>query len=596
MLYKLDNRIRLSIENGIKENYRTLFVVVGNKAQDQIVTLHQLLGQARIESRPSVLWCFHEKLAFSNNRQKKKKQIENRIRTLGKTSMNKNSSFETFISSTNIRYCYYGETEKILGETFGMLILQDFHHLTPNVLARTIETIEGGGLIVLLMNEVDELKNSMKMNGGNRYKYRLICSMLKDCPSSLVLSDRLNVIEHRFTKNEKEMKKELSLLSSKSKKEEEELLLKNFIDKVSVGDLLNKIVKQSKTMDQGKCLMKLIGLLKGNIDPYVITLTAGRGRGKSALLGLLIGVAIQIGFSNIYVTAPSISNVRILFEFILKSFDQLNLEEHVDYELLTDPNLKEEDDGNGKKVITQINIFRNPQQKQIVQFLPPNQHEKISATSELLIIDEAAAIPITLTQQLLKNKCIRILSSTTDGYEGTGRVLSQKLFTQLTDTTTKGNLIHFKLNKSIRFADDDPIEKWLNNVLCLNSGIMKKYDNDVIPVAPHQCELYEINRDLLFSYVKEAEGFLQCLMNIYVSAHYKNTPNDLQMLGDNENQILFALCSPSTEKSNGLPHIYTVIQAGIEGDLNANDVEQSFNIGNRESGNLIPWLIAQQVS
>jgi N-acetyltransferase 10 len=31
-----------------------------------------------------------------------------------------------FISATDIRYCYYSETQKILGSTYGMLVLQDF--------------------------------------------------------------------------------------------------------------------------------------------------------------------------------------------------------------------------------------------------------------------------------------------------------------------------------------------------------------------------------------------------------------------------------------------------------------------------------------
>ena len=34
--------------------------------------------------------------------------------------------FEMFISATDIRYCYYSETQKILGSTYGMLVLQDF--------------------------------------------------------------------------------------------------------------------------------------------------------------------------------------------------------------------------------------------------------------------------------------------------------------------------------------------------------------------------------------------------------------------------------------------------------------------------------------
>ena len=32
--------------------------------------------------------------------------------------------FSVFVASTEIRYCYYAETEKVLGNTFGMCVLQ----------------------------------------------------------------------------------------------------------------------------------------------------------------------------------------------------------------------------------------------------------------------------------------------------------------------------------------------------------------------------------------------------------------------------------------------------------------------------------------
>lgn len=32
--------------------------------------------------------------------------------------------FSLFVASTSIRYCYYSDTHKILGNTFGMCVLQ----------------------------------------------------------------------------------------------------------------------------------------------------------------------------------------------------------------------------------------------------------------------------------------------------------------------------------------------------------------------------------------------------------------------------------------------------------------------------------------
>lgn len=82
--------------------------------------------------------------------------------------------FELFLSATDIRWCYYSETHKVLGRTYGMCVLQDFEALTPNLLARTIETVEGGGIIVLLLRSVKSLKQlyTMSMVSGRRGHFR----------------------------------------------------------------------------------------------------------------------------------------------------------------------------------------------------------------------------------------------------------------------------------------------------------------------------------------------------------------------------------------------------------------------------------------
>lgn len=38
-----------------------------------------------------------------------------------------------------------------------MAVLQDFEALTPNLLARAVETVEGGGLVVLLLSRLQSL-------------------------------------------------------------------------------------------------------------------------------------------------------------------------------------------------------------------------------------------------------------------------------------------------------------------------------------------------------------------------------------------------------------------------------------------------------
>jgi N-acetyltransferase 10 len=44
-----------------------------------------------------------------------------------------------------------------------MCVLQDFEAITPNTLARTIETVEGGGVVVLLLKTMSSLKQLYTM-------------------------------------------------------------------------------------------------------------------------------------------------------------------------------------------------------------------------------------------------------------------------------------------------------------------------------------------------------------------------------------------------------------------------------------------------
>lgn len=62
-------------------------------------------------------------VVFSSHRQKRMKQMKQKMKQ-GKANVNEDDPFELFILSTNIRYCYYAETQKILGNTYGVCILQ----------------------------------------------------------------------------------------------------------------------------------------------------------------------------------------------------------------------------------------------------------------------------------------------------------------------------------------------------------------------------------------------------------------------------------------------------------------------------------------
>lgn len=65
MRKQLDPRIPALINNGVKSNHRSFFVMVGDRGRDQVVNLHFLLSQARVTARPNVLWCYKKELGFT---------------------------------------------------------------------------------------------------------------------------------------------------------------------------------------------------------------------------------------------------------------------------------------------------------------------------------------------------------------------------------------------------------------------------------------------------------------------------------------------------------------------------------------------------
>jgi N-acetyltransferase 10 len=74
--------------------------------------------------------------------------------------------------------------------------------------------------------------------------------------------------------------------------------------------------------------MQIVDTISEKTLKTTVSLTAGRGRGKSAALGISIASAIVYGYSNIFVTAPTPENLKSVFEFIFRGLDALNYKEH----------------------------------------------------------------------------------------------------------------------------------------------------------------------------------------------------------------------------------------------------------------------------
>lgn len=171
----------------------------------------------------------------------------------------------------------------------------------------------------------------------------------------------------------------------------------------------------------------------------------------------------------------------------------------------------------------------------MLQYIHPTDVHKLSQ-AELLVIDEAAAIPLPYVKAMLGPYLV-FLASTINGwvewfrvwienemfsletstylifihrYEGTGRSLSLKLLQQLRTQTTGSNkhdksvkagndnqtvgrqLHELTLEESIRYKPGDSVEQWLTELLCLDAMTHAPILSGCPP--PDTCQLYYINR------------------------------------------------------------------------------------------------------
>lgn len=92
------------------------------------------------------------------------------------------------------------------------------------------------------------------------------------------------------------------------------------------------LIRQCRTVDQAHVLLHCLDLLRSAKATH-LAVTASRGRGKSAALGLAIAGALALGFPAIAVTAPHPAAVRTLFEFVGRGLTALGFREHADYEM-----------------------------------------------------------------------------------------------------------------------------------------------------------------------------------------------------------------------------------------------------------------------
>jgi len=273
-----------------------------------------------------------------------------------------------------------------------------------------------------------------------------------------------------------------------------------------------------------------------------LVITANRGRGKSATLGIAAGQLVKEKNKKIIITAPRKSNLNVFFQYVKR---QTN------------------DD------------------KQI-SFVPPDRLIKEKKNADLVIIDEAGAIPVQILEKIINTYNRMVFSTTTDGYEGNGQGFKirfqnklKKHFPQSPSAT---------LNNPMRWASGDPLETALNKAFMLSFEKDKSEDNS--PPRIDNTHYQFVPKSKLLS----DEKLLKQIYTLLVEAHYQTRPSDLQrILTDTSMQVFIAFNKEQDKK------VIATALVCVEGKLNEEDSIQIEKGQKRLAGHLLPQsLMAYQ--
>lgn len=281
-----------------------------------------------------------------------------------------------------------------------------------------------------------------------------------------------------------------------------------------------------------------------------LVLTADRGRGKSAALGMAAAELIHKGKRRILVTAPRMDAVTPLFQHaaaLLPLCKQSN-------------GLIELED-------------------QRIEFVAPDALVLDPQKADLLLVDEAAGIPAALLQKLLSYYSRIAFATTVHGYEGTGRGFAVRFNRVLDQLAPQWKPL--QLNQPIRWAAADPLEKFTFDALLLDAEPAN--DELLQDVSLASVLIEHLSRDQLLV----DEALLRQLFGLLVIAHYRTTPMDLLDLLDGPNVSLWV------SRYQGV-----VVAAALmakEGDFDSALAKEVWQGKRRPRGHLLPQTLAAKV-
>ncbi|WP_265111999.1 tRNA(Met) cytidine acetyltransferase TmcA [Halosolutus halophilus] len=448
----------------------------------------------------------------------------------------------------------------LLGTTRDVVAIDTHAELRPNALGKLVGTVDGGGLLVLLTPPLDAwpdrrdgFDESLAVppfslsDVTGRFRRRLVETLCAHRGIAIVDCDAGAIEDDGLTRPAPRLAAESTSIAAP----DDHRFPAAAYEACLTADQAEAVAAfESLAVDEDG-----IGTTdRQSGDPQAVVLEADRGRGKSSAAGLAAGAFAADG-RDVLVTAPQFRNAR---EVLDRAGE---LCETLDVATTTEPKSIETSTG-GR-----------------VRFRDPDEAVDRLERADVVVVDEAAALPVATLGSLLDADCIAF-ATTIHGYEGAGRGFSVRFRDRL--AASDHAVTDCTMSVPIRYAAGDPIEVWAFRALLLDARppveplvADAKPDSDAI-------EYRRIDPDALLA----DETLLREAFGLLVLAHYRTEPNDLARLLDAPNLEARALVHDD--------HVVSVALLAREGNL-ASETRSAMYEGGRVRGNMLPDVLTSQL-
>jgi tRNA(Met) cytidine acetyltransferase len=322
-----------------------------------------------------------------------------------------------------------------------------------------------------------------------------------------------------------------------------------------IKSTINSTTKIKKTLElRDKCKTSEQQLAVAAVEKVAtghrkrpLVLTADRGRGKSSALAIAVAKRLTANIiepQNIIITAPHADALSIFFHQLQLCCPAGHLSNH-----------------------------KFTYQKHVVEFIAIDVLLRDKPMTHLLLVDEAAAIPVYLLSTLVSEYHRVVFSSTEHGYEGSGRGFAVKFKEILRNKTPCFNQFH--MNEPIRWAENDPLESFVFECFLFESNQIDQTKK--LKSIDHNSLSYQmITSQQLF----DSEALLKQVFSVLVTAHYQTKPSDLKLLLNNPDVRLFIV----TFKGNVIAVALTL----LEGNVNLEEISDVSQAKRRLKNQFLP--------